>query len=90
MKTDLSLVLYKKYFKLKNRQIKIELKNHSVVFGKFVGFLKGNSSYISKWHFVESNALIGIDAFGFLVGQLINQNDILRITFMEDNAIMNF
>jgi hypothetical protein len=90
MKTDSSFVLYCNYFKLKNRSIEIELKNHLVLKGKFIGFFRGNTTYISKWHLVDENVLFGIDGFGFLVGQLINQKDIVRITFMEDNSIMNF
>jgi hypothetical protein len=90
MKTDLSFELYKKYFNLKNCQIIIELKNHAILIGKFLGFFRGNTSYISKWHFVDTNVLLGIDAFGFLVGQIINQKDISKITFLEDNSILNF
>jgi hypothetical protein len=90
MKTDMSLVLYKHYFKLKNQLIEVELKNSLVLKGKFIGFLKGNTTYISKWHLVDANIFFGIDALGFLVGQLINQKDISKIKFLEDNSIMNF
>ncbi len=90
MKTDLSLTLYEKYFKLKNRLIEIELKNNSILKGKFIGFFKSNTIYISKWHLVDANVLFGLDAFGFLVGQIINHKDISKIKFLEDNSIMNF
>ena len=90
MKTDVSLVLYCNYFKLKNRLIEIELKNHLVLTGKFIGFFRGNKTYISKWHLVDANVLFGIDAFGFLVGKIINHKDISKIKFLEDNSIMNF
>ena len=90
MKTDVSLVLYCNYFKLKNRLIEIELKNHLVLTGKFIGFFRGNKTYISKWHLVDANVLFGIDAFGFLVGRIINHKDISKIKFLEDNSIMNF
>ncbi|MBC7524955.1 MAG: hypothetical protein H7239_11020 [Flavobacterium sp.] len=90
MKTDLSLILYNKYFNLKNRVIEIELKSHKVKTGKFIGFIKGNKTYISKWHFDNSNVIIGIDTFGFLIGEIINQKSISKIKFLEDNTIMNF
>jgi hypothetical protein len=90
MKKDSSFVLYCIYFKLKNRVIEIELKNHIVLSGKFIGFFRGNTTYISKWHLVDENAFFGIDGFGFLIGQLINHNDISKIKFLEDNSIMNF
>jgi len=90
MKTDLSLVLYKKYFKLKNQLIEIELKNHLLLKGKFIGFFRGNTTYISKWHLVDANVLFGLDTFGFLVGKIIIHKDIAKIKFLEDNSIMNF
>jgi hypothetical protein len=90
MKTDLSLLFYKKYFKLKNQLIEVELKNNLILTGKFIGFFRGNTTYISKWHLVDENVLFGIDGFGFLIGQLINHKDISKIKFLEDNSIMNF
>ena len=90
MKTDASLVLYEKYYKQKNQIIEVELRNHLCLKGKFIGFFKGNTSYISKWHLVDENVLFEIDTFGFLVGKIINQKDIYKIKFMEDNSVMNF
>lgn len=90
MKTDLSLTLYRNYFKLKNPLIEVELKNHHVLTGKFIGFFRGTTTYISKWQLVEAHVLFSRDAFGFLVGQLIPHQDILKITFLEDHSIMNF
>ena len=90
MKTDASLVLYEKYYKLKNQTIEVELRNHLCLKGKFMGFFKGDTSYISKWHLVDANVLFEIDTFGFLVGKIITQKDIFKIKFMEDNSVMNF
>jgi hypothetical protein len=90
MKTDLSLTLYNYYFKLKNQLIEVELKNHLLLTGKFIGFFRGNTTYISKWQLVDADVLFGIDAFGFLIGQIINHKDIIKIKFLEDNSIMNF
>ncbi|MBC7494169.1 MAG: hypothetical protein H7221_04110 [Flavobacterium sp.] len=90
MKTDASLVLYEKYYKLKNQTIEVELRNHLCLNGKFKGFFKGNTTYISKWHLVDASVLFETDNFGFLVGEIINQKDIFKIKFMEDNSVMNF
>ena len=90
MKTDTSLVLYMKYFKLKNQIIEVELKSHLIFSGKFIGFFRGKRTYISKWHLVDANVLFGIDTFGFLVGKIINQKDIFKIKFLDDNSIMYF
>ena len=59
MKTDLSLLLYEKYYKLKNQLIEVELKNNLILTGKFIGFFRGNTTYISKWHLVDENVLFG-------------------------------
>lgn len=90
MKTDSSLILYNTYYKLKNRIIEIELKNHIQLTGKFIGFCRSNKTFISKWHLVDANLLFGIDAFGFLVGQIINHKDIVKIKFTENNSTMKF
>ena len=90
MKTDLSFVLYNKYFKPKNRIIEIELKNHLFLTGKFIGFFRGSSTYIARWQLVDADVLFGLDGFGFLVGKIINHKDIAKIKFLEDNSNMNF
>lgn len=90
MKPDSSFILYKKYFELKNRIVEVELRNHLVLTGKFSGFFRGGSTYISKWHLVDVNILFGLDEFGFLVGTIIYQKDIANIKFLEDNSIMYF
>lgn len=66
------------------------MNNHLLLKGKFIGFFKGNKTYISKWHLVDANVLFGLDNFGFLVGKIIYHNDIAKIKFLEDNSIMNF
>ncbi len=90
MKTDSSFILYNKYFNLKNRIIVIEFKNHLLLTGKFIGFFRGNKTYISRWHFVNPDVCLGIDNFGFLVGEIIYHKNIFKIKFLEDNSIMNF
>lgn len=88
--TDSSFELYEIYFKRKNRLVEIELKNNLVVTGKFIGFFRGNTTYITKWHLVDENVILGIDEFGFLKGQIINHKDMIRIKFLEDKSVMDF
>lgn len=90
MDSDSSLVLFTKYFNLTNRLIEIELKNHKVLKGKFIGYFRGNKGSIAKWHFTDVNTLFGRDQFGFLIRQLINHEDILKVEFFEDNSTMYF
>lgn len=90
MNIDNSYILYQKYFSLKNQQMEIKLKNLEVLKGTFIGFYRGNDGYISKWHFVETNAILGTDTFGFLTGRIIEQKALLQIKFIEDNTILNF
>ena len=96
MKIDLSIDLYNKYFKLKNRKLDIRLKNNSVLTGEFIGFFKGedefNEPYIISWHFIDypKNNFIGHDSFGFFLGKIIDQNDLAQIYFYEDHSIMKF
>ncbi|MEY4039036.1 MAG: hypothetical protein RIR67_1348 [Bacteroidota bacterium] len=89
MKPDSSLALFQKYFNLKNRSIEIELKNHEVLKGKFIGYFRGNKDYITKWHFTTTvDTKFGRDQFGFLIGQLIEHRDILSVRFLEDDSII--
>jgi len=45
-----------------------------------------------KWHMVfDIHSLnLGVDPFGFLIGEYILQNDISEIYFQEDKSIMKF
>jgi len=90
MKPDSSLALFQKYFNLKNRFIEIELKNHEVLKGKFIGYFRGNKDYITKWHFTAVDTKFGRDQFGFLIGQLIEHKDLYKILFYDDYTIMYF
>jgi len=91
---DLSYNLYKKYFALSNRHIRVKLKNDSIINGKIIGFFHGNEDnnepYISKWHIIEQSEKIGYDYLGFLVGYIISQNEIERVYFYEDQSEMIF
>jgi hypothetical protein len=88
MKPDSSLALFQKYFNHSNRSIEIELKNHEVLKGKFIGYFRGKEETIVKWHFTDVDILFGRDQFGFLIGQLIEHRDILSVRFLEDDSII--
>lgn len=96
MESDLSQLLYKKYFSFTNRTIEVEMKSSMIVRGIIVGFCKGNElnreAYIIRWHIVDEKFenMLGIDAFGFPAGLYINQDEIKRIKFLEDNSVMKF
>ncbi|MGE0568813.1 MAG: hypothetical protein AB7O73_12750 [Bacteroidia bacterium] len=96
METDFSKLLYKKYFSCSNRLIELTLKNGRKINGVFISFFLGNQDgndpYIRKWCIVDEKykMTFGIDAFGFRIGEIINQNDIMSIKFLDDNSQMKF
>lgn len=94
MKIDLSLVLYQKYFSLKNRLIEIELKDKSKIVGKFYSFFRGEDEYgeafITSWQIVDEDCVWDIDELGFLEGQIVRQKDIVKVKFFDDNSEMIF
>ncbi|MES2795234.1 MAG: hypothetical protein V4683_04670 [Bacteroidota bacterium] len=91
---DRSFELYNKYYSINNNEVIIQLSNNETIKGKLKGYFRGdttiNEPFISKWHLDSTNYLLGTDAYGYLNGQLINQVDIVKITFMEDNTTMMF
>lgn len=96
METDFSKILYEKYFNHRNRLIEVTLKEGRKIKGVFISFFHGdldsNEPYIIKWHIVDEpyKMTLGIDAFGFRIGELINQKDIMCIKFLHDNSQMQF
>ena len=93
MKKDFSLEIFNKLISLNNRKIELILNDHSVMEGEFVGFFRGaeefNESYIVSWHFIatESTQTSILDSF---VGEIILQNNIFQIRFLEDQSVMVF
>jgi len=96
LETDFSKILYKKYFSQSNRLIEVTLKNERKINGVFISFFLGeydyNEPYIRKWHIVEEKHKMtsGIDAFGFRLGEIIEQKDIKSIKFLDDNSEIIF
>jgi hypothetical protein len=90
---DLSFELYQKYFSLTNIEIEITLKDSSILKGKILGYFYDNENsnpQISKWHIANTNCFLGIDAFGFLEGEIILHKNISSIYFYEDKSILKF
>lgn len=94
MATDFSKIFYDKYFSTNKRLIEVTLKNGRKISGVFISFFPGeknsNEPYITRWHIVKEQhkMTMGIDAFGFRVGEIINQKDIQSIKFLHDNSII--
>jgi hypothetical protein len=93
---DSSIWLHHKYFRLKNRKIRIKLKNGKTISGIIHGFYhgdeeKGENRYW-MWHIIPSEAIyhFGVDPFGFSVGETINHQNIESIFFEEDQTEMTF
>lgn len=91
---DYSNVVFQKYFTLKNREVEITLKDQSKKKGKIIGFYLGDAfvcnTFISKWHISDSTYQIGMDEFGFIIGEIISNDSIKSIYFFEDNSIIDF
>jgi len=90
METDYSKQIYHTYFSLKNRTVKVVLKNGRNIQGIICGFFKGDPErqdpYIVKWHIVaeaEKNRF-GTNILGYITGELIKQEDILEVQFGAD------
>ncbi len=90
METDSSFVLYEKYYSLSNHTIEIELLNNVILKGKFIGFIKGSRTYISKWEFATKNELLGSDSFGTTEAQIIDHKEIKKVYFFEDQSMLTF
>lgn len=94
MKTDLSKILYEKYFRLNDKNIRITLKNKTVYEGLIVGFFWKDEARtkIEKWHILAKENIwqLGLDGFDFPVGNIILQKDIASIYFFQDKATIVF
>jgi hypothetical protein len=96
MKTDLSRLFYELYFSNNNRLIEVTLKNGNIYKGVFISFFFGEEgskdSFIIKWQIVEEKLKmsLGIDAFGYLIGDILNQKDISKIRYLNDNREFKF
>lgn len=96
MEIDFSKIFYDKYFSSNNRLVEVTMRNGRKITGVFVSFFLGekdyNEPYIRRWHIVEEKQkmTLGIDAFGFCIGEVINQQEIESVKLLNDNSIMKF
>jgi hypothetical protein len=96
MEADFSKIFYEKYFKRKDKKIEVTFKNGKKLRGVLVSFFHGDPDkeepFIRCWHLVcEKHKLsLGVDAFGFRLGELINQEEISSIQFLSDHSVMKF
>ena len=73
-----------------NHTVEIKLQNGRMLKGMVAGYFRENiedeNAEIIKWHVVDEQDYLsmGIDAFGFLIGEMIDVKDIIMITFKEN------
>jgi len=92
METDASKQLYRKYYGLTNRKIKITLKDGKCIEGVIAGFFRGyaesNETFITQWHIVDGTQVIEITDNS--PGIFVKQNEIAEVYFEEDHSTMTF
>ena len=72
-----------------NRKVEILLKNGNRIQGIVIGYFKKDmddlNSPVIKWHIINNKdkMTLGIDAFGFLIGKIIEQKDIEGMKFKD-------
>jgi len=96
MKTDFFFFFCKRYFGERRCLVELKLTNGTCISGKISGFMKGDLSegepYIIRWILVNSNdqSGFGMDAFGYLNGKWIWQNEIASVKFLSDQTRIDF
>lgn len=90
MKPDPSLPLLDLYSAHPEATFAIQLVSGEVLYGAVSGFVKGNPQldepYVLQWHIVNpgDGHSLGLDILGNAKGRLINQDDILSMTRMNN------
>lgn len=88
MKTDDSKLLFKKYYSLKNKLIKITLKNGESYKCVITGYYYGGHHYINKWSICEIDEktnYIADESFFFDDFEIYHTN-IKQVYFYDDNT----
>ncbi|MCK6649496.1 MAG: hypothetical protein L6Q66_07560 [Bacteroidia bacterium] len=87
MKQEHSQLLYEQYKLHPHVKVELVLKNGRSLKGFIMGWFKEDADEpcISKWHIVEAEnrSCLGIDAFGYLAGEVISQSDIISFRFED-------
>jgi small nuclear ribonucleoprotein (snRNP)-like protein len=93
MHKDLSNQIYNDFFLNNNREVIIKLKDNSILKGVLIGYYKDEEEseelYILKWHIVDKKDAmnLGLDSFGAVIGNIINQKDIVEIKLSDDKSL---
>ncbi len=90
MKNDSSKIFFDIYLNSNKSLLEVTLKTGRRLTGVIISFIFGdsdkNETFIKAWYFVEEKykLTLGINAAGLPIGELINQNDIMTIKFIDD------
>ena len=86
MKTDKSKILYDKLDEIKLKKVKLQLINNEIKIGFLISFFHGDSVFIERWIFQESEEI----AINTEEGEIIEHKDILEVFFFDDNSQIIF
>ena len=87
---------YNQWVSQKSKTLEVRLKNGSRMIGKFVSHYYTDETMdvptIDRWHFVndQCKSPVGIDAFGYLIGEIIFQKNIRSIKFLDSSFEIKF
>lgn len=92
MKTDTSKILFESYDLLRNKLIKITLKNGESYKCVITGYYYGTHFYIEKWSICEIEEKVNFisDESFFFDDFDIYHTDIAEIYFYENNSTLQF
>ncbi len=96
MNEGTSRKIWEEYFKDSDRLVEVTLNDGRKLSGVFVSFIPDNFNTVKTgylgWHLVKESQrwTVGIDPFGFLVGEIINEANIVSVKSLSDNTIIHF
>ena len=79
--------MYDKLDEVQNKKVKLHLVNDVIKIGFLIGFFHGDSVFIERWIFQETEEEI---VFNPEEGEIIKQKDILEVFFFDDNSQIIF
>lgn len=87
MEQEHSQLLYEQYILNYDKKVILVLRNGRRLKGFIVGWFKDDEDepVINKWHIVEEEyrPCLGMDAFGYIAGELIHHADIVSYHFED-------
>ena len=87
MKPDKSKILYDKLDAVQIKKVKLHLVNDEKKIGFLIGFFHGDSVFIERWIFQETEEEL---VFNPEEGEIIKQKDILEVFFFDDKSQIIF